>query len=200
MVGMQAIQVIPGVTLTTDMYETTNHGLARYAPWLVPLSWDRFVAPSSWLAIPDEHGDLSKAEMTLTNTPERTVRLNVWFRPDLRAGRGKPMPHNHPWRSFTGHVLAGGYTEDRYQLGGDGAVRAELGVEHGRRTDNTVDHDVYHEVTAVHEPGETLSLMTCEAGRRGDWGYLDIDTGEHRRLQPVARFDEWFAALNPHLR
>ncbi len=37
--------------------------------------------------------------------------------------------------------------------------------------------DVYHEVTAIAEPGRTLTLMLCGAGRQGAWDYLDPETG-----------------------
>lgn len=187
---------IPAFTLTNVLYELAAAGVAIHAPSLAPLTQKRFTALADWLHIPDDQGALSKSELTLARTPALTVRLNIWFRPDLRGG-DRPQPHNHPWETFTGHVLAGGYDEDRYE-GQGGDVHAEIGVRHVSPAANTVDHRVYHEVTTVHEPGRTLSLMVCSQGRRGDWGYLDLSTGRHVQLGPDPDFDARFAALNPH--
>lgn len=194
---MSTVEVIPGLVLDEEMFEAAAAGVADLAPDLAPLSWETITSASRWLNIPDDCGELSKSEMTLLNTAERTVRLNVWRRADLRGGE-KPMPHNHPWQSFTGHVLLGGYAEARYELDPAGGVLAELDVQHASPAANVVGHDTYHEVSAVHAPGRTVSLMVCGRGRRGDWGYLDVDSGEHKRLQPVKDFAVMFAALNPH--
>ncbi len=196
---MSTVEVVPGLVLDDAMYDAAAEGVGAYAAELAPLSWSAFVDPASWLLIPDDRGELSKAEMTLVSSIERTVRLNVWFRADLRGG-DKPMPHSHPWTTFTGHVLAHGYTENRYRRDHQGDVLAELDVAHRSPAANEVDHDTFHEVCEVHEPGRTLSLMVCGRGQRGDWGYLDTDTGEYRRLQPVVGFDGMLAALNPHRR
>lgn len=190
--------ILPGLTVTDEMYQAAHAGITVYASD-THLTWEKFTTAAAWTLIPDDRGELSKAEITLIRSIERTVRLNIWFRPDLRGG-DRPMPHNHPWRAFTGHVLLGGYSENRYRRDESGDVLADLGVTHRAPAANTVHHDTYHEVTEIHEPGHTLSLMVCGRGQRGDWGYLDTDTGEHRMLQPVADFAAMLAALNPHQR
>lgn len=162
-------------------------GIQTYAPDVAPLTWETFVDPVSWWMIPDETGEGYKAELTLRNDGERTIRLNNWFLPDLRGGEVS-RPHSHPWW-FEARVLAGGYTEDRYERLGDhvaGApsVREQLGVEHRAGGRNEVPLSVYHEVTEIHEPGRTLSLMVCGRSEKVAWGYLDTASGCH---MPVLR-------------
>lgn len=193
--------ILPELTITDDLYEIAAAGVAEHAPILAPLTWSRLIDAALWTRVPNDRGEVSKMETTLLRSIELTVRLNVWLRPDLRRG-DQPTPHNHPWTSFTGHVLGdqGGYSEDRYYVDERGDVQADIGVAHRSQAANTVDHHTYHEVTEIHAPGRTLSLMVCGTGRRGDWGYLDLATGEHRRFQPVAGFDTMLAALNMHQR
>jgi hypothetical protein len=193
---MPIVEVVPGLVLDGELYETAAAGIATHAPDVAALSWETFVRPRSWLLVPDEQGELSKAEMTVATSVERTVRLNLWFRADLRGGN-RPVPHNHPWVRFEAQLLLGGYDEDRYERTDSGAVVAQLGVVHASPAVNAVDHDTFHEVRAVHAPGRTMSLMVCGRGQRGDWGHLDIDTGEAHRSQPVVGFDAMLAALNP---
>jgi hypothetical protein len=197
--------ILPGFTVDQTMYETAANGIATLAADLAPLTWDKFTAPASWLLIPDEQGEISKAEMILTCSVQRTVKLNIWYRPDVRGG-AKIVPHNHRWDTFCGNLLLGGYDEDRYTrtavdaATGRAHVEAELGVTHDTATANEVPHDVFHEVTRVHEPGRTMSLMVCGRGEFGNWCHLDVDTGRLVREQPVAGFDDMFAVLNPHHR
>ncbi|WP_280391278.1 hypothetical protein, partial [Nocardia wallacei] len=117
--------------------------------------------------IPDTDCLGYKAELALHTGHARTVRLNRWYSPDLRGGH-QPRPHSHPW-SFNAWLLSGGYTEDRYeptgdQTTGEPSVREQLGVEHRAGGRNPVPRSVYHEVTHIHEPGRTLSLMVCGPG------------------------------------
>ncbi|MCL7377012.1 hypothetical protein [Streptomyces sp. 35G-GA-8] len=117
------MEITPQFTVTEGIFEAAAAGIAAHAPDVGPLEWERFTAPGGWLLILDDQGELSKAEMSLLVTAERTVRLSVCVRPDLRGGQ-KPMPYNHPWSSFTGHVLLGGYAEDRHaQDGGRSALK-----------------------------------------------------------------------------
>lgn len=190
------MMVVPGLFEVTDeTFETAAAGVAEHAPMLPPLTWERF-ASREWLMIPDDRGLLSKAQLTLVRTAALTVIVNTWYRADRRGG-DRPLPHNHPWTSFTSAILAGGYREDRYWLDDFGHVHADLGVEHRSGGSNVVDHELRHEVVDV-EPG-TMTLMVCDRGRRGDWGHLDVDTGVEIVGQPVDGFDAMFAALNPHL-
>uniref|UniRef100_UPI003F4977B7 hypothetical protein n=1 Tax=Amycolatopsis sp. CA-096443 TaxID=3239919 RepID=UPI003F4977B7 len=81
---------------------------------------------------------------------------------------------------------------------GQPPVRAQLGIEHRAGGRNDVPRSVYHEVTEIHEPGRTLSLMVCGRGERGAWGYLDT-TGLHTPTAPDPDFKAKLRQLNPHL-
>lgn len=198
---MSTVEVLPGLTLDHDMYELAAAGVAEHAPHLGPLTWERFTDPRDWLLIPDLDGEISKAELTLEVGVSSTVKLNEWFRPDVRGGAEEQIPHNHRWQVFHGHLLRGAYSELRYhRLDPDPETgRAEVVCVPSAHTSpevNSVGHDVFHEVDSC-EPG-TLSLMVCGPGEFGDWCHLDVATGRLRREQPVASFNTMFAALNPH--
>lgn len=79
------ITVIPGLILDDDLFERAAAGIRHYAPQAAPLTWERFVTPANWLNMPNDRDELSKSEMTLLNTPKRTLRLNVWHCADTRA-------------------------------------------------------------------------------------------------------------------
>ncbi|MEV7198265.1 hypothetical protein AB0N81_41750 [Streptomyces sp. NPDC093510] len=187
--------IVPGLGVTGEMYEAASAGVAEQIPELAPLTWERFIDPSGWTLVPDDRGAAYKSELVLLRTAERTVKINLWSLPD-RRGEERAHPHNHPW-AFRAHVLLGGYDEDRYVPEG-GRVVPELSVGHGSGGLNDVALDVYHEVTAIHEPDQTLTLMVCGTGRKGQWGYLDTDTGEHVVTEPDPTFLERLRAINPH--
>lgn len=190
----QAVEVLPNFTLDNSLYEAAAQGLADHTT-LQPLVWDDFTLATNWWLIPDTDGELSKAELTLINTPRITVRMNIWYRSDLR-GDGRPMPHNHPWNTFTSHILRGGYDEDRYRRTPSG-LHIDKDVTHASPGANTVDHDLFHEVSRIHDPGKTLTLMICKDGQRGDWCHLDVDTGADIHDQPVTDFSAMLTRLNP---
>src|SRR5690242_3091849 len=112
------VTVATSLVLDDEMFELACVALGEYAPEQVEaFTWERFIARESWLLIPDvEHPDepFYKAEYVIKSGKPylQTVKLNLWRSPDLRKN-GAPMPHNHPW-PFVGHVLMGGYREDRY--------------------------------------------------------------------------------------
>jgi hypothetical protein len=198
---MTTLNVIPGLVLTGAMFEVAADGIDRYVPDLAPLSFERFTDPAGWWMIPDEDGNGYKAELQLLNTTQRTIRLNRWFLPDLRGGQ-ESRPHSHPWH-FAARVLAGGYTEDRFERIGAGngdqpTVREQLGIEHQAGGVNEVPRSVYHEVTQIHDPSATLSLMICGRGQRGQWGYLNTTTGVHTPTAPAPDFAAKLRHLNPH--
>jgi len=105
----------PGIPVSSAALPVINEILAREPP-LDPIThWD---LETDWTLLPDRSGGLYRAELTLLNTRELTVRINCWFGPDLRSGDG-PRPHNHPWTSFASWILpsyGNGYTEDRYEV------------------------------------------------------------------------------------
>ncbi|MER5301358.1 hypothetical protein ABT039_18050 [Streptomyces lasiicapitis] len=193
---MASIEIGPGLLLDDVLFGAAEAGTATHTPHLAPLTWETFTAPSGWTLVPDDCGNGYKAELVLLSIRTATVKINLWFAPDLR-GDQQPAPHSHPW-DFNAHVLLGGYSEDRYIPDGAGAVRADHGVEHCRGGINTVPREIYHEVTDIHEPGRTLTLMVCGPGERGRWGYLDTTTGQHRAPGPDPGFSARLKAINPH--
>lgn len=199
---MPTLEVIPGLTLTDSMYELAAAGVAEHAPHIRPLSREQFDDPAGWLNIPDLDGEISKSELTLLVGVDATVKLNIWFRPDIRGGAEEQVPHNHRWNSFRGHILRGAYSELRFRRENvdpetDRAdVIFEPRVMHASPDANEVAHDVWHEVDWC-EPG-TMSLMVCGYGEFGNWGHLDLSSGKRRKDQPVAGFNDMLAALNPH--
>lgn len=218
---MPTVTVAPALKLDDTMFEIAREALGAYAPEKVDaFTWERFVNRRSWRLIPNpEKPDdpFFKAEMKIKQGPPhlQTIKLNVWRGPDLRRD-GAPMPHSHPWHRFKGHVLLGGYAEDRYtvahpkQLLVDphspwevGLAGVAQGVVHTAGKHNELDLVTFHEVTEVFEPGRTLSLMDCDRGRKEGWGYLDPDTGLYTPNKQSAtdpRFKALFLERNPHLR
>lgn len=182
------MQIIPGLRLDSQDYELAAAALAQYAPDLAPLTWAQFTAPEKWALIPDPTGAAYKAERVVQRTMARTLKFNLWFRPDLRAGE-TPRPHSHPWDTFTSHILRGGYEEIVYTP-----------ASHTAGDSNRIARDDYHEVTAIHAPGKTLTLMVCGLWSPG-WGYLDPASGAYASHNPGddPEFEARFRTLNPHL-
>lgn len=191
---MERIEIIPGLIVDEEMHQHAVRGLAEHTP-AEKLTWETFADENSWLLVPDPDGAGYKAELVLRRDKDHTVKINLWMSPDLRAG-AEPQPHNHPWE-FSAYVLMGGYTEQRYRVV-DGAVRTET-QEHERGGHNHVPLDVYHEVTKIHDPGKTLTLMVCGQGRKGEWGYLNLTSGKFEKNQPDPTFKERMVALNPRM-
>lgn len=192
---MHTVTIAPGLILNETMYDIACDGITQHAPDVGPLRWRTWIG-QDWTLIPDEQtGEAYKAELTLLKTATRTVRLNVWFAPDLRGGNA-PKPHNHPW-DFHSTILHGSYAEDRYDLR-DGQVHHKADVEHRANEVNQIGRATFHEVTAV-EPGRTMTLMLCGPGM-DTWSYLNPDTAELTKATPPPRFTELLQALNPHQR
>lgn len=201
---MPTLEVIPGLIVDDTMFELAAQAIQTHAPDLAPLTFSRFTSASDWWMIPDDDGNGYKAELTLRNDRDKTIRINNWYLPDLRGGQ-ESRPHSHPW-PFTAMIISGGYTEDRYEvspgqgiiIAGEPPVRAQLGVEHQVGGRNEVPRSVYHEVTEIFQPGNTLSLMICGRGERGQWGYLNTCNGRHTPTAPDPHFQAKLRQLNPH--
>ncbi|MER7212433.1 hypothetical protein ABT340_35720 [Streptosporangium sp. NPDC000239] len=194
---MKRLTVAPGLTLDEALFEAAAEGVAAHAPELGALSWEQFTAPSGWTLVPDEEtGRAYKAELTLQEHPHLLRRINVWFEADLR-GNAAPRPHSHPW-PFTAHVLLGGYDEERYVRKGYEIIQGAASHRAGRA--NVLHRELFHEVTEIHEPGRTLTLMVADApGVRGGWGYLSPDTGAYIAAPPPSEaFLAALRELNPH--
>lgn len=192
---MGCSEVLAGLVVDEAVFGSVIEGLSTHAPAVQPPAWDAFTDEYRWTLVPDAEGAGYKAEFLVHHSPGATVKVNVWMAPDLRRGE-EPMPHGHPW-PFTAHLLMGGYTEQRYRLT-DGSVDAHT-VTHRQGGANHLPVSVFHEVTDVHEPGRTVSLMVCGAGRSGLWGYLDPQTGRVTPPRPDPAFQERLKALNPRL-
>ncbi|MFI6290034.1 hypothetical protein ACIBEJ_00525 [Nonomuraea sp. NPDC050790] len=64
---------------------------------------------------------------------------------------------------------------------------------------NTRPRDPYHEVVAIDEPGQTLTLMVAtEPGVPGGRGYLDPDTSRCTPGSASPEFMATFRKVNPH--
>lgn len=224
---MTSVTVAPSLVLDDEMFELARAALAARAPEQVEkFTWERFTARKSWVLVPDTENRQKlddpwyKAEFVIKHgKPYRqTVKLNIWRFPDLRRD-GAPMPHNHPW-PFVGHVLLGGYEEDRYEVASNsnkvlidpfqkwevGGTNVTSGVLHQAGEANDLPLDVFHEVTQILDPGRTVSLMDCDLGRKDGWGHLEEDDKGNLVYVPNklgeldTRFKPMLRALNPHLR
>ena len=193
---MESVQIVPGLVVDETMFRAAADSLASHAPE-EHFTWERFTDENNWTLIPDPDSDGYKAEFLVQRTPGRMLKINVWFKPDLRDGQ-RPRPHNHPWE-FTAFILMGGYTEQRYEVV-DGKVKTTTQV-HQAGEQNHLPLSTFHEVTEIlSEPGKTLTLMVCGEGRTGDWGYIDPETGEFEVNQPDLGFRARLEDLNPRLR
>lgn len=192
---MKSAQIIPGLAVNEEMFDAAVAGLSAQLPD-EQLTWDSFTNENNWTLIPDPDGFGYKAEFLLRREAGRTAKINLWFGPDLRDGEA-PKPHNHPWE-FTAFILLGGYTEQRYEVV-DGKVTSTTQV-HRAGEQNHLPLTTFHEVTAITEPGRTLTLMLCGAGRNGEWGYIDPQTAKFEANQPDPGFHARLQALNPRLR
>jgi len=168
---MITAEVEPELIVNDAQFGQLEAALPLYAPDLA-VTWEEFINPKKWMLVPDPECVGYKAEFVLLRADDRTVKLNIWFAPDLRDGES-PKPHSHPC-DFSAYVLAGGYSEERYELGSADSLR----INHQAGEMNHIPLTTYHEVTEVDAPGETLSLMVCGPGVQGDWGYIDLHTGQ----------------------
>ncbi|KUN02094.1 hypothetical protein AQI95_28875 [Streptomyces yokosukanensis] len=193
---MEKVHIIPGLTVDREMYESALAGLAEHAHEQT-LTWARFTSEDAWTLVPDPDGFGYKAELVLRRSADVTIKVNLWRGPDLRDGE-RPTPHGHPW-PFTAHVLLGGYDEQRYGLL-DGKVSTTT-MTHRAGGANHLPLHVFHEVTRIHEPGRTVTLMICGKGTKGDWGYLDPETGTITPNQDVSgpTFRQRMVAINPRM-
>ncbi len=207
---MRRLDIIPGLILDEELYGAAAAGLAAHARGHV-VSWEEIADPARWWRVPSPDDDDQgvplpyKDEFLVTQTPHLTIKVNVWHRPDLRCGETS-RPHTHPWEVMEAYPVLGGYEDDHWHRTAAGQlveVGSALNVP-GRV--NRIHARDYHEVTAIHEPGRTVSVLVCgrwihDEERQGVWGHLDLHTGDHVPVQrdPVeqARFRARLRAINP---
>lgn len=194
---MKRVTLTPGLTLDSKGFELARAALEKFAPLRAALfTYEQYVDFPNWSLIPDpNHPEwpFFKAEFKVPAAPgerahAKTCKLNYWLHADRRA-TGQPIPHSHPWKEFRGHVLRGGYEEDRYEVSQAhllrespreahdlGVVSVTQGVIHHAGNANRIPVSTFHEVTKILEKG-TLTFMDCDEGVQEGWGYLDPDTG-----------------------
>jgi hypothetical protein len=192
---MSSSIVIPGLVVTTHQFELVRDAIERHAPDLPAYTRETFINPHRWNLIPDDTGRPGKAEHVILRNADRTLKANLWFTSDLR-GDGYPKPHNHPWVA-TSEILSGGYQEHRYALLPNGVSFSVL--DHQAGETNSLPLDIFHEVTKIHAPGETLTWFETGAGAQ-EWGYLDPDTTRtwsNRADDGTAEFLAMLDRLNP---
>jgi hypothetical protein len=206
------LEIILGVTIDDEMYAAAADGLSAHAPAQPLLTWETFTDPMRWWLVPGPDDDDTgvpigyKAEFTLIQTLEVTIKANVWYRPDLRS-RETSEPHTHPWEVMEAHPVLGGYEDEHWHRTAAGGL-----VEKGTKLNvlgsvNRIFARDYHEVTSIAEPGRTVSVMVCgrwihDEANRGVWGHLDLRTGCHvpavRDKGEQQRFRQRLLRINPH--
>lgn len=208
---MRHLELIPGLIVDEELYGAAAAGLAAHAPDQDALTWDAFVVPTRWWLVPGPDDDAVgvplayKAEFEVTKTSDLTVKINIWYRPDLRSAETS-KPHTHPWEVMEAHPVLGGYEDQHWHRSASGLL-----VEQGSAVNipgrvNRIFARDYHEVTSIASPGRTVSVMVCgrwihDESYQGIWGHLDLDTGRHVPVQrdPAAqeRFCSRLYRINP---
>lgn len=168
-----------------------------------PLEHAQWGAPPQHL--PDGKGGTFRSQLVIFRSLERTEKINWWHGLEPRRD-----PHSHPW-SFESTILAGGYTEQRWEIDDklDVGYIGEFTYKVGDVV--RVPHGQFHLVTAV-EPG-TVTHMRCGPVKMGGrWHYM---TGHNRNpnapdgvfrqvtLEDPAgdpNYIENLRAINPYLR
>jgi hypothetical protein len=186
--------IIPGLAIEEEHFELAAAALSEHAPHRA-LTWEAFTRPTNWWLVPDPGGKPYKAEFELIKTKQRTIKINIWFAPDLRRD-GTPQPHNHP-RDFNAFTIAGGYEESRFAR--RGSTVDSITRTHSAGDVNAITRAEFHEVVAIHDPGRTMSLMVCGEWVRGSWGHLEPDTGRVQLNDPAVDpgFNDRLYAINP---
>lgn len=208
---MPTSYIIPGLDMDDELFAAAAEGLAEHVPDLPPLSYEDITDPMRWWRVPgpDDDGDgepiAYKAEFLVSRTLARTVKVNRWYGPDLRSGETS-KPHTHPWEVMEAHPVLGGYDDAHWHRTAAGLIVEQGTTSNLPGTVNRIIARDYHEVTAVKDPGRTLSVMVCgpwihDQDHRGVWGHLDLHTGRHVPVQHDPVDQERFAArtrrINP---
>lgn len=201
-----AEEIIPGLVLDEELYGAAAEGLAAHAPVQPTLTWKVFADAARWWLVPGPDDDDAgmplgyKAEFVVTQTIDLTIKINIWYGPDLRSAETS-KPHTHPWEVMEAHPVLGGYEDEHWHRSAAGLLVEQGSVLNLPGAVNRIFARDYHEVTAIAAPGRTVSVMIC--GRRivdeadqGVWGYLDLHTGEHVPVRlDVAERDRFRARL-----
>jgi hypothetical protein len=208
---MHCLEIIPGITLDDELFGAAAEGLAAHAPGQPTLTWETFVDPSRWWLVPGPDDDDDgvplgyKAEFVVTQTLDLTIKINIWYSPDLRSAETS-KPHTHPWEVMEAHPALGGYEDQHWHRSASGLLVQKGSVLNLPGTVNRIFARDYHEVTSIASPGRTVSVMICgrwihDEANKGIWGHLDLLTGCHVAVQrdPVEqqRFRDRMYRINP---
>ncbi|MFC3985193.1 hypothetical protein [Streptosporangium jomthongense] len=208
---MRTAMIIPSLIVDEELYEAAAAGLAAHAPAQAALTWSAFTDASRWWLVPGpDDGDDGvplgyKAEHVLTQTGDLTIKINLWYRPDLRS-RETSKPHTHPWEVMEAHPVLGAYEDEHWHRTASGMLVEQGCVLNAPGSVNRIFARDYHEVTSIAAPGRTVSVMVCgrwihDETRRGVWGHLDLYTGDHVPVQrdpaEQARFRSRLYRINP---
>lgn len=116
---MRCHEIIPNVVVDDELFSAAAAGLAVHAPALRTPSWEEFVDPHGWWLVPGPDDDDTgvpigyKAEFVVVQSLELTVKVNLWYRPDLRGGETS-RPHTHPWEVMEAYPVLGAYEDEHW--------------------------------------------------------------------------------------
>jgi hypothetical protein len=184
-----ATEIIPNIVVDDELYAAAAAGLTVHVPSQPLLTWQEFTDPIRWWLVPSPEDDAAgvplayKAEFVVTMTTDLTVKINIWHRPDLRSTETS-KPHTHPWEVMEAYPVLGGYEDEHWHRTASGQLVQQGSVLNMPGSVNRIFARDYHEVTAVTEPGRTVSVLVCgrwihDEAHRGVWGHLDLRTGRH---------------------
>lgn len=208
---MHRVEIIPGIELDAELFGAAREGLAAHAPEQPALTWDTFVDPPRWWLVAGPDDDDAgvpigyKAEFVVTQTLDLTIKINIWYRPDLRS-RETSKPHTHPWEIMEAHPVLGAYEDEHWHRSASGLLVQQGSVLNQPGSVNRIFARDYHEVTSIADPGRTVSVMICgrwihDEDNKGIWGHLDLHTGCHVPAQRDQAEQERFRArmyrINP---
>lgn len=208
---MRVVEVIPGLILDEEIFGAAAECLAAHAPAHCALTWEAFTDPARWWLVPSPDDDDTgvplayKAEFVVVQTADLTIKINIWYRPDLRAGEIS-KPHTHPWLVMEAHPAMGAYEDEHWHRTATGLLVQKGSVLNVPGSVNRIFDRDYHEVKYVASPGRTVSVIVCgrwlhDEAHKGIWGHLDLDTGCHVPVQrdPVEqeRFRVRMYRINP---
>lgn len=208
---MRCLEIIPGITLDEELFGAAAAGLAAHVSGQPPLTWEAFADPLRWYLVPGPDDDDAgvpigyKAEFVVMQTLDLTVKINIWYSPDLRSAETS-KPHTHPWEVMEAYPVLGAYEDQHWHRSASGVLVQKGTVLNAPGSVNRIFARDYHEVTSIAAPGRTVSVMICgrwihDEANRGIWGHLDLHDGCHVPVQrdPVEqeRFRARTRQINP---
>lgn len=109
-------------------------------------------------------GEIYMTRLQLLRSPWLDIYVNVIRTPDY-----DPFPHNHPWRRAWSLKLWNGYLEEIFW-------GPSLVFRHFRTPSRWSRVPEIHRIVKLHHDRPAVTLFVG-AGRRGSWGFFDLDNG-----------------------